>query len=261
MPTASNTIVAPAPAIGGASNGASSSSDRLPLELDAGLLLSVDPNPLDSDLVPSSEPSTSTTTALDEHLLSRIQQATQVLFNAVFSLPVTRNPDHGPIVTLPPPLLGLPREKPMPKPKPLTKWEKFARTKGINKRRRDKMEYDDDQQEWVARWGYKGANKKEEEQWLHPVKANADDDYSPARAAKRARKDRKLKNEGQRLRNLQRAAATSASGGSSEAKGSSSGNGLGGRAGLSSRGKDSSSRDKPSSRGKPSGRGKPAGRR
>ncbi|CAD6979161.1 unnamed protein product [Tilletia controversa] len=214
MPTASNTIVAPASAIGGAPNGAGagSSADRLPLELDAGLLLSVDPNPLDANVFPSKAASSSSAAAVDVHLLNRAQQATQILFNAIFSLPVSRHPDHGPIVTLPPPILGLPREKPMPKAKPLTKWEKFARTKGINKRRKDKMVFDDNQQEWVARWGYKGANKNEEEQWLHPVKANADDDYSPARAAKRARKDRKLKNEGQRLRNLQRAAATSSTG-------------------------------------------------
>ncbi|KAK0567187.1 Rhodanese- sulfurtransferase [Tilletia horrida] len=221
MPSASKTIVAPAStaaaadgAAAGAAAAAAANGDRLPLELDAGLLLSVDPNPLDANLFPSSSSSSSSAALIDEHLHARVQQATQSLFNAVFSLPVSRHPDHGPIVTLPPPLLTLPREKPLPKAKPLTKWEKFARAKGINKRRKDKMIFDDDQQEWVPRWGYKGANKKEEEQWLHPVKANADDDYSPARAAKRARKDRKLKNEGQRLRNLQRAAAADASGGS-----------------------------------------------
>ncbi|KAL9934134.1 hypothetical protein V8E36_007216 [Tilletia maclaganii] len=222
MPSASNTIVAPASAIGGVASSALAgpSSDRIPLELDAGLLLSVDPNPLDSNLVPASsgsEGSNSSNAAFDAHLLERAEQATQSLFNAVFSLPVSRHPDHGPIVTLPPPLMLLPREKPLPKPKPATKWEKFARAKGINKRKKEKMVFDDETQEWVPRWGYKGANKKEEEQWLHPVKANADDDYSPARAAKRARKDRKLKNEGQRLRNLQRAAATSASGSSNGA--------------------------------------------
>ncbi|KAK0554768.1 Rhodanese- sulfurtransferase [Tilletia horrida] len=217
---APTTLVAPN-AVGGTSstaNGAGPSSDRLPLELDAGLLSSVDPNAVDEDVFPA-DPSTSTA-ALDEHLLSRAQQATQSLFNAVFSLPVTRHIDHGPIVTLPPPLLILPREKPLPAPKPMTKWEKFAKAKGISKRKKDKMIFDDDTQEWVPRWGFKGANKKEEEQWLHPVKANADDDYSPARAAKRARKDRKLKNEGQRQRNLQRAAAANAASGSSSARSS-----------------------------------------
>ena len=37
----------------------------------------------------------------------------------------------------------LPREKPVPKPRPPTKWEKYAREKGINKRKKDKKVWDD----------------------------------------------------------------------------------------------------------------------
>ena len=46
-------------------------------------------------------------------------------------------------VELPLPNVILPREKPIPKPKPLTKWEKFRQEKGIlEKGKRSRMVYD-----------------------------------------------------------------------------------------------------------------------
>ena len=146
------------------------------LTLDLGLLLSVDT---------SAPRSTSA------------RESTQALVNAIFGLPTTRHPDHGPLATLPAPSTPLPRAKAMPKPKPLTKWEKFAATKGIQKRKKDKLIYDEDTQTWVPRWGYGGANKKVEEQWIHEVKG----DENPRALARKERMDRKGKNEKQRLRN------------------------------------------------------------
>lgn len=35
------------------------------------------------------------------------------------------------------------------------------------------MVYDEERQEWVPRWGYKGKNKDKEEQWIHEVPNNA----------------------------------------------------------------------------------------
>jgi regulator of ribosome biosynthesis len=64
----------------------------------------------------------------------------------------------------------LPREKPLPKPKPLTKWERFANAKGISHSKKDKNVWDEDRQEFVARWGRDGLNKKVEEQWITEVK-------------------------------------------------------------------------------------------
>jgi len=74
---------------------------------------------------------------------------------------------------LPPPVYQLPRAKPLPKPKPPTKWEAFAAAKGIQKKVRDKKEWDEEKQEWVNRWGRNGKNKEVEEQWIHEVPANA----------------------------------------------------------------------------------------
>ena len=58
----------------------------------------------------------------------------------------------------------------MPKPKPLTKWERFAKEKGISHKRKDKMVWDDEMQDWVPRWGKGGKNKDVEEAWIREVK-------------------------------------------------------------------------------------------
>jgi regulator of ribosome biosynthesis len=58
-------------------------------------------------------------------------------------------------VTLPAPTTTLPREKPLPKPKEETRWEKFAKEKGIVKRKRERMVFDETAQEWKPRFGFK----------------------------------------------------------------------------------------------------------
>ncbi|KAI0774522.1 RRS1-domain-containing protein [Fomes fomentarius] len=118
---------------------------------------------------------------------------------------------------LPPPTTQLPRAKPLPKPKPPTKWEQFAKAKGIQKKRRDKKVWDEEKQEWVDRWGWKGANKDKEVQWATEVPANADIDHDPAKEARDARKARVAKNERQHQQNLTKAAQVHSVGGSSAA--------------------------------------------
>ena len=161
--------------------------------------------------------------------MSTARDGVQTLIASLFSLPTTST-DDGPLAHLPPPTTQLPRAKPLPKPKPPTKWEQFAKAKGIQKTRKDKKVWDEEKQEWVNRWGWKGANKDKEVQWLTEVPANAgtftlslcnnlahdihvlpDVDYDPAKAARDERKARVAKNEKQRLANLTRAAGSSSS--------------------------------------------------
>lgn len=113
----------------------------------------------------------------------------------------------------------------------MTKWQAFANAKGIApKPQKDRMVFDEESQEWVPRWGYKGKNKQLENQWIVEVPANAgqcrpimsiasiiltrcqytDPSFDPVKNAKDERAARKNKNETQRLKNLQRAAATAA---------------------------------------------------
>ncbi|GAA6027787.1 hypothetical protein JCM8097_001719 [Rhodosporidiobolus ruineniae] len=175
---------------------------EIPVEFDLGLLACFDPNPVDLESYQAEKEST---------LLSNARDGIQLLVNEIWSQN-TRIVDEGVIADLPPIATGLPREKPLPKAAPMTKWQAFAAAKGIApKPKKDKMVYDEDKQEWVPRWGYKGKNKDKEEQWIHEVPNNADPSYDPVAAARAERKAKSLKNESQRLRNLQRAATNAAS--------------------------------------------------
>jgi regulator of ribosome biosynthesis len=96
----------------------------------------------------------------------------QTLFSSLFSLP-TVSSEEGPLAQLPSPTTMLPRAKPLPKPKPPTKWEQFAAAKGIQKKKKEKRIWDEERQEWVNRWGRDGKNKQIEEQWITEVPLNA----------------------------------------------------------------------------------------
>ncbi|CAG7848698.1 SubName: Full=Related to RRS1-regulator of ribosome biogenesis {ECO:0000313/EMBL:CCA69080.1} [Serendipita indica DSM 11827] len=164
----------------------------VPLVVDAGLLAVFDSNDIDEDSNP------------EEYLQSTARDGVQALINALFTLPIQKTED-GPLARLPPIEMLLPRAKPLPKPKPLTKWEQFARAKGIQKKVRDKRIWDEQKQEWVARWGRNGKNKEIEEQWITEVPDNAPDDYDPIKEARDVRKARVAKNEKQRQANIARA--------------------------------------------------------
>ena len=71
-------------------------------------------------------------------------------------------------VELPQSRVVLPREKPIPKEKPMTKWEKFRIEKGLPpKAKRSRMVYDPLSKDWVPRHGYKSAKFVEEKHnWL-----------------------------------------------------------------------------------------------
>ncbi len=57
-------------------------------------------------------------------------------------------------VQLPKPLTVLPRAKPIPKPKAMTKWEKYRLEKGIEPReKRSRMVFSETADDWVPRWG------------------------------------------------------------------------------------------------------------
>jgi len=153
----------------------------IPPDIDAGFLTVTDTNAIDkesyecapfplhlkilrSKFTPSHE--------REAYLHANARDGVQLLVSTLFSLPTLSSPE-GPLAQLPAPTTQLPRAKPLPKPKPPTKWERFARAKGVHSQRRDRKVWDEESQTWVARWGWKGKNKSEETQWLHEVPANA----------------------------------------------------------------------------------------
>lgn len=145
----------------------------------------------------------------ESFLISNAREGLQGLINALWDRPTTVS-DEGVMASLPDIQTVLPREKPLPKPKELSKWDRFAKSKGIEKRpKKERMVWDEEKQDYVARWGYKGKNKDPEDQWLVEVPANADNDFNPRTAAKEERKARVAKNESQRMANITRNQAAS----------------------------------------------------
>lgn len=137
--------------------------------------------------------------ALDKYLKEICRDGVQLLLNEVFQLPVVGT-DLGFVASLPKPTTVLPREKPIPKAKPLTRWQKFAKAKGIQNRKRDRMVFDEESDEYKPRFGFKGINQVDKD-WCMEVADGADleaDLYSEARADKKARVE---KNKAQQLRN------------------------------------------------------------
>lgn len=71
-------------------------------------------------------------------------------------------------VNLPNPRIVTPREKPIPKEKPMTKWEKFRLERGLPARKkRSRLVFDPISNDWVPRWGHNSKKKIEEQHnWL-----------------------------------------------------------------------------------------------
>lgn len=117
-------------------------------------------------------------TNLNPHLVSLTLTSTQFLLSKLFTLPTTSTP-LGPVLNPPAPSTLLPREKPLPKPKVETKWERFAKAKGISHKKRDRHEFDEEKGDWVSRWGRGGKNREAEDQWLHEVKPGEGGSFRP----------------------------------------------------------------------------------
>jgi len=172
----------------------------IPYEFDLGVLSAFDMNPLDVESLKTNK---------DSYLKAVARDGTQSIINAILSLPIKSTAD-GQIVELPAVKMLLPREKPVPKPKDSSKWEKFAAKKGIApKSKNGKLVYDEQTQEWVPKWGYKGKNKSEESQWLVEVDDKAaveETNENPRTKQKRARKEGVKKNASKQRQNSERAA-------------------------------------------------------
>ncbi|XP_019172894.1 PREDICTED: ribosome biogenesis regulatory protein homolog isoform X2 [Ipomoea nil] len=132
----------------------------------------------------------------------------QAVADALFNLPSTEGLD-GPIVKLPPPSTRLPREKPLPKPKPPTKWELFAKKKGIQNRKKDKILFDEQTGTWKRRHGYDRVNDDNDIPIIEAKETDApgEDPFAKRKEEKKKRVDKQEKN---RLQNLKQAAKVGA---------------------------------------------------
>lgn len=175
-----------------------------PYTFDLGLLLASDPNPL---------PVLDDASTKEQTLAEVARDGAQSLINQLLTTcPITSTND-GVLLTLPQPSTRLPREKPVPQPKPPTKWERFAAKKGIKPKTREQRQnkvFDEDSGEWKRKWGYQGMNKKGENDWAVEVDMNKEKERKEGTSVRgdgrRERKEKMRRNE-RKMRKNEREAA------------------------------------------------------
>ena len=150
----------------------------------------------------------------DDYLLQKATEGATQLIEALWQLPTQRS-DAGPLMTLPTyNVLDIPRALPPPPPKAETRWEKFAKERGLplNKEKRSRKVWDEASQSWKFRHGYEKANSAEGDgggsshKWpIMEVGAN-DDPYADPWEKERDSKYKKTeKNRENQLKNQERA--------------------------------------------------------
>ncbi|XP_064363524.1 ribosome biogenesis regulatory protein homolog [Dromaius novaehollandiae] len=174
---------------------------ELELEFDLGNLLALDRNP------PAAAGLRGAGQRREALLRALARDNTQLLVAQLWALPAERaGGAAGPLVAqLPEPAFRLPREKPPPRPRPPTRWEQFARLKGIRRRKRGSLVWDEQAKEWRRRWGYRRAGGDPARAWVAEVPAGADPDEDQFAKRRREKRERVARNELNRLRNLARA--------------------------------------------------------
>ncbi|ONK80349.1 uncharacterized protein A4U43_C01F16700 [Asparagus officinalis] len=165
-------------------------------QVDLGNLMAYDPTHHFQSIPSSRE-------ELTKECLQKGTELVQAIANALFSLPSTEDPD-GPLVRLPQPTTKLPREKHFPKPKPPTKWEQFAKMKGIKNRKKDKRVFDDQTGTWKRRHGYDRVNDDKDVPIIE-AKMTDEPGEDPFSKRKEEKKKRVEKQEKNRLQNLKQA--------------------------------------------------------
>lgn len=188
------------------------------LTYDLGHLCASDPSPLDEAALKADA---------SAYLLRIARDNAQLLTNRLYGI-LASQPNKS-AIKLPEPTTALPREKPLPKPKPLTRWEKFAAEKGIVKKKRSKMVWDETAQRWAPRFGYGKANRQEDPMasWLIPAKPGDDGSTDPFEEHATRKRDARSKQKRQEERN--RLEAAHAAGLTGRRKGAAAaGNSLGG---------------------------------
>ena len=98
----------------------------------------------------------------------------------------------------------LARRRQLPEEKQETRWEKFAKEKGIDNKKRSRKVFDEETDEWKARYGM--GSKRNEEMSYPIMEADKDDPFAnPWEKLREAKKTRVEENTARRGKNLERA--------------------------------------------------------
>ncbi|OWZ24718.1 Ribosome biogenesis regulatory protein [Phytophthora megakarya] len=135
----------------------------------------------------------------EKELALHARENVQLLINHIFELPRQMS-DMGPLAKLPAPETIIPREKPLPKPKVETKWEKFAQEKGIDKRKKSRKTFDENTGEWSHTWGYQRAGDDMKDWAVEMKEGDMDDPWTKRKQEKRARVDKNLRAQANNLK-------------------------------------------------------------
>ena len=139
----------------------------IPVSLDLGNVVLFDVNPCEEDKLRAI--GGVSREEREAYLESLSRDNAQLLFNGLYSLPQEESDEMGRTVSLPKATTVIPREKPVPVDKPLTRWEKFAKTKGIQKQKRSAKVFDEASGQWKYRHGSKSANNDPLADWCEEV--------------------------------------------------------------------------------------------
>jgi regulator of ribosome biosynthesis len=86
---------------------------------------------------------------------------------------------------LPPPMIEMPRSKPIPMDAPTTRWEQFVKNKQLTMRKKETKIFDEESGEWRLRYGYKRAGKKPEDWLIEVPNGVGEDPFEKRESAKK----------------------------------------------------------------------------
>jgi regulator of ribosome biosynthesis len=92
----------------------------------------------------------------DTFVNERARDLTQLFINEIWSQ--KRDSEDRDVVPLPEAQMRLPRNLEYVT-RPDTKWEKFSKKKGIIKKKKDSLVWDEEEKKWKPRFGYRGINQ------------------------------------------------------------------------------------------------------
>merc|ERR1719356_1150037 len=97
----------------------------------------------------------------------------------------------------------LPRQKPVPKEKPKTRWQQFMEDRNMRKRKRSRLVWDEASGDWKPRWGYKSAKKTKEagQMGIYEVKQGEDPNSNPFERMKAEKRLQMAKQKMREVRN------------------------------------------------------------
>ncbi|KAF7988090.1 hypothetical protein HCN44_007584 [Aphidius gifuensis] len=114
----------------------------------------------------------------------------------------TERKDNELIAELPKICTLLPRARTLPKQKVPTKWQQFAKEKGIKNKKKPKLNWDEELKKWIPTFGYKKVAAEYQKNWVVELKTG---DTPQETKVSSAKSEKIAKNELQRLRNLAKA--------------------------------------------------------